>query len=81
MIDIAFNFQPDSKGNRIQTFIVMLNTYQKILWSKQLPNGDVMDFQSGRALFVLKWKDFCFTSDTIIIEMRSQKNKKIINQV
>ena len=39
-----------------------------------------MDLQSKGAPFVLSWKDFYFTSDTIIVEMRSLKNQKIIDQ-
>ena len=81
MIDITFDFRSDSKGRDPDTYSPMINAYHKILWSKELPNGEVMDFQSGRAPFVLKWKDFCFSSDKIIVEMRNQKNKKIIDQV
>ena len=41
----------------------------------------MMDLQSKRAPFVFSWKDFWFSSDTIIIEMTHLKNKKIIDQV
>ena len=81
MIDITFDFRSDSSGKDPDSYSPTLNAYHKTLWSKQLPNGEVMDLQSGRAPFVLSWKEFYFTSDTIIIEMTHLKNKKIIDQV
>lgn len=80
MIDITFDFRSDSKGDP-DTYSPTLNKYHRILWSKELPNGEVMNLQSGRAPFVLTWKDFCLTSDTIIVEINNSKNKKIIDQV
>jgi len=80
MIDITFDFRTDSKGKDPDTFSPTLNAYHRALWSKSLPNGEVMDLQSKGAPFVLSWKDFYFTSDTIIVEMRSLKNQKIIDQ-
>ena len=58
-----------------------LNAYHRALWSKELPNGEAMELQSGRAPYAFKWKDFWFSSDTIIVEMTHLKNKKIIDQV
>lgn len=80
MIDITFDFRSDSKSRDPDTYSPTLNAYHRALWSKELPNGEIMDLQSKGAPYVLTWKDFCFTSDTIIIEMRSLKNKKIIEQ-
>lgn len=80
MIDITFDFRTDSKGRDPDTYSPTLNAYHRALWSKELPNGEVMDLQSKGAPFVLSWKDFYFTSDTIIVEMRSLKNQKIIDQ-
>ena len=81
MIDITFDFRSDSRGKDPDGYSPTLNAYHKILWSKELPNGEVMDLQSGRAPFAFSWKDFWFSSDTIIIEMTHLKNKKIIDQV
>ena len=81
MIDITFDFRSDSSGKDPDSYSPTLNAYHKTLWSKQLPNGEVMDLQSKRAPFVFSWKDFWFSSDTIIIEMTHLKNKKIIDQV
>ena len=80
MIDITFDFRSDSNGRDPDTYSPTLNAYHRILWSKELPNGEVMDLHSEKPPFVLSWKDFYFTSDTIIIEMRNSKNKKIIDQ-
>ena len=81
MIDITFDFRSDSKGKDPDTYSPTLNKYHRILWSKELPNGEVMKLQSGRAPYILKWKEFCFSSDTIIVEMTHLKNKKVIDQV
>ena len=80
MIDITFDFRSDSKGDP-DTFSPTLNKYHRMLWSKELPNGEVMNLQSGRAPFVLSWKEFYFTSDTIIVEMMYGRNQKIVDQV
>lgn len=80
MIDITFDFRSDAKGKDPDTYSPTLNAYHRALWSKELPNGEVMDLKSKGAPYVLTWKDFFFTSDTIIVEMRNQKNAKIIEQ-
>ena len=69
MIDITFDFRTDARGKDPDAYSPTLNAYHKILWSKELPNGEKMDLQSGRAPYALKWKDFWFSSDTIIVEM------------
>lgn len=81
MIDITFDFRSDSKGRDPDTYSPTLNAYHRALWSKRLPNGEVMDLQSKGAPYVLTWKDFYFTSDTIIVEMHYPRNQKIIDQV
>ena len=80
MIDITFDFRTDSKGKDPDTYSPTLSAYHRELWSKDLPNGERMELQFKGAPFVLTWKDFYFTSDTIIVKMRSRKNKKIIDQ-
>ena len=49
MIDITFDFRSDSKGRDPDTYSPMRNAYHKMVWSKELPNGEVMDLKSGRA--------------------------------
>ena len=65
---------PDSKSPT-------LKKYHQILWSKQLPNGEYMDLQPGNSQHYLSWKDFEFSSDSIIVELRYYRNKHIIEQV
>ena len=81
MIDTTFDFRSDSKGKDPDAYSPTLNAYCRALWSKELPNGEVIELQSGRAPYAFKWKDFWFSSDTIIVEMTHLKNKKIIDQV
>ena len=81
MIDITFDFRSDSKGKDPDSYSPTLNAYHRFLWSKKLPNGEVMELKSKGAPFAFYWKDFCFSSDTIILEMAHLKNKKIIDQV
>lgn len=81
MIDITFDFRTDSRGKDPDTYSPTLNAYHRALWSKKLPNGEIMDLRSGKAPFGLAWKDFYLTSDTIIVEMIGIKNKKIVDQV
>ena len=49
MIDITFDFRSDSKGKDPDAYSPTLNAYHRALWSKELPNGEVMELQSGRA--------------------------------
>lgn len=82
MIDITYDFRSDTpKGKDPDTYSPTLNNYHRILWSKELPNGEVMDLSSGKPPYVLAWKDFFLTSDTIIVEINNSKNQKIIDQV
>ena len=69
MIDITFDFRSDARGKDSDAYSPTLNLYHRLLWSKELPNGEVMELQSGGAPYALNWKDFWFSSDTIIVEM------------
>ena len=42
MIDITFDFRSDAKGRDPDAYSPTLNAYHKILWSKELPNGEKM---------------------------------------
>ncbi len=65
---------PDSKSPT-------LKKYHQILWSKHLPNGEFMDLQPGNSYHYLLWKDFEFSSDSLVVEFRYYRNKHIIEQV
>ena len=82
MIDITFDFRTDTpEGMDPDSYSKTLNEYHRILWSKTLPNGECMELQSSNPPYELSWKDFCFSSDSIIVELNYAKNKEIINQV
>ena len=59
----------------------MMRKYHQLLWSKPLPNGEVMDLEDGRSKFYLKWKDFYFGSDSILASFRYWKNRQLIKDV
>ena len=63
-IDIHFDFQTDTRdGKDPDCDSKTLRAYQQLLWSKPLPNGEVM--QLGIEKGFLKWKDMWFGSDSI----------------
>ena len=45
MIDITFDFRSDARGKDPDAYSPTLNAYHRILWSKELPNGEVMELQ------------------------------------
>ena len=51
-----------------------LKAYHQLLWSKRLPNGEFMALESTKN-FYLKWKDFYFGSDSIIVSFMHSKFK------
>lgn len=59
----------------------ILREYHKKLWSKKLPNGELMVLEKGKASDYLKWKDMRFASDTIISQNRYYRCAGVINQV
>lgn len=97
MIDVTFDFTSDSKGYWDGFFdrdpitgmgasdpdvaSPTLKEYHRLLWSKKLPNGEMMVLISRKAPYYLTWKDFCFGSDTIIVGFRYARYKHIISQV
>lgn len=60
-IDPTFDFRTDSKGKDPDSHSPTLRAYQKYLYSKPLPNGETMVLSDN-----LNWKDFWFSSDSIL---------------
>ena len=97
MIDITFDFTTDSPnywdgfwerngglglgGSDPDISSPTLQRFHKELWSKQLPNGELMDLKIGCGSNYLTWKDFRFGSDSIIVSFRYKKYRQILNQV
>ncbi len=97
MIDVTFDFTTDSPGywegfwdrnaglgyggSDPDSASPTLHRYHQILWSRQLPNGEIMNLKMGSGPYYLTWKDFRFGSDTIIVGFRYQKYKYMMDQV
>ena len=97
MIDVTFDFTSDSKGywdGFLERDILAgmssvdpdkasatLKEYHRLLWSKELPNGDRMELESRKPPYYLTWKDYCFGSDAIIVSFRYSRYKHIISQL
>ena len=97
-IDVGFDFTTDTKGywdgfweKRDGLGIsdydpdkesLMLRNYHRILWSKQLPNGEHMMLEnaSTRNDYLL-WQGRRFGSDSITASFRYKRNRDIIEQV
>ena len=96
-IDVNFDFTTDTKGfwdgfwerndglgaggadpdSRSKT----LRLYSQLLWSKPLPNGEVMELEDGRSKFYLRWKDFYFSNDSITASFRYYRNRAFLEKV
>lgn len=99
MIDINFDFTTDSPGywdgfwekddgfgyggSDPDKASPTLRKYHQLLWSKELPKGEMMELKQGKwaDYDYLTWKDFRFGSDSIIVEMKYERNKAIVDQV
>lgn len=97
MIDTTFDFTTDSRGywdgfwdrndglgcggcdpdSKSPT----LNLYHSILWSKQLPNGEYLELKREKSPYHFSWNTFYFSSDSIIVGLRYQKYRYMIEQV
>ena len=77
IIDTSFDFRTDAKGKDPDSWSPTLKAYQRVLYSKPLPNGDVMELDNK-----LAWNDFYFSSDKITHSYRNWSNyQHIISKV
>lgn len=96
-IDVTFDFTSDTKGfwdgfwerndglgaggadpdSRSKT----LRMYSQLLWSKPLPNGEVMELEDGKSKYYLRWKDFYFSNDSITASFRYYRNRPFLEKV
>jgi len=63
--DINFDFRTDSGGIDPDKGSPTLRRYHRLLWSKELPNGEIMQLTHDNGGY-LKWKDLEFGSDAMI---------------
>ena len=59
----------------------LLQDYHYKLWSKKLPNGDILNLKKGYGKNYLTWDNFRFGSDSIIVSFRYDKYKEMIYEV
>lgn len=82
LFDTHFNFYSDATGNDPDKTSPTLRRYHKILWSKPLPNGKVLDLRDDKKGAYLyhfsELGEFYFGSDSLTHSYRGHKRKKWI---
>lgn len=95
IIDVNFDFTADTPefwdgfwekkgglgycGNDPDSESKMLRRYHSILWSRELPNGQVMELKECGDCLI--WNDMKFASDSITATFRYEKCKALIDSV
>ena len=73
-IDVHFDVQTDSRGKDPDYASATMKSYHQLLWSKQLPNKEVMNLETGKDCY-LKWNGIYLGSDSITATFRNGRNK------
>lgn len=98
LIDVTFDFTTDSPrfwdnfwtnrdglglgSSDPDSASKILREYHRILWSKRLPNGEMLELEAGpKSKGYLTWKNFRFASDSIITGFRYLQQKKILEEL
>lgn len=68
-------------GNDPDVASKTLQSYHQKLWSKPLPNGEVMLLTSGIGTNYLTWNDFRFGSDSIMASFRYVRYRHMLEKV
>ena len=80
MIDVDFDFQADSHGKDPDSASETLKSYHQFLWSKTLPNGQMLKLSKGKG-FYLKWNDMYFGSDSITCSFHWQLKEMVAKKI
>jgi len=68
-------------GNDPDTHSATLRRHHRILWSRELPNGQVMDLQECYMPDYLRWNGMRFASDSITTGFRYERCRPLIKEV
>ena len=68
-------------GSDPDTHSATLRRYHRILWSRGLPNGQVMDLKECPPPGYLEWNGMRFASDSIVTCFRYERCRPVIEQV
>lgn len=83
-IDTEYNFYTDSKGRDPDSTSPTLRNYHKMLWSKPLPNGKILELRDNKKGAYLYHEselgEFYFGSDAITHSYKNQKRKKWLTE-
>ena len=84
IIDTNFNFYSDSNGGDPDSASPTLRNYHKILWSKPLPNGNLLELSDNKNGVYLYHKsalgEFFFGSDAITHSYKNHQRKKWLTE-
>lgn len=76
--DTHFDFRSDNGGKDPDIGSPTLRRYHRLLWSKRLPNGEMMQLTHDKGGY-LKWQDFEFGSDAVGNGMFFKRAEKSIS--
>ena len=77
-IDTSFDFRLDSAGRDPDSSSPTLKSYHQALWSKPLPNGQVLRLTTDNCSY-LRWGDMFFGSDSITASFKW--NKRLMEKI
>lgn len=84
IINTSFNFYSDSKGRDPDSASPTVRQYHKLLWSKSLPNGKLLELQDNRKdaylYHISDLGEFYFGSDAITHSYKYHQRKKWITK-
>lgn len=84
LIDVNFNVYTDANGGDPDSTSPTLRSYHKLLWSKKLPNGEILELTDKKSGTYLYHKsglgEYLLGSDAITHSYRNHKRKTLLTQ-